>query len=112
MKQIFNKKTFLILAPFLTFVFLVFIFVFLKSEKININTPPTLPLSDENVEVGGVALINSNRDDGCFTLDEVPKDNEYISYKYDGKCYINTLYSQKALAIQNLLHKNYESLWK
>ena len=70
------------------------------------------PLFGNNNEVVGEALINSNRDSGCFTANEVPKDNEYISYKYDEKCYINTLYSQKALVIQDLLSKNYDSLYE
>ena len=70
------------------------------------------PLFGNNNEVVGEALINSNRDSGCFTANEVPKDNEYISYKYDGKCYINILYSQKALVTQNLLSKNYDSLYE
>lgn len=84
-----------------------------RSNESSTNQAPLAPpLFGSNDEVVGEALINSNRDGGCFTLDEVPKDNEYISYKYDGKCYINTLYSQKALVIQNLLTKNYDSLYE
>jgi len=87
-----------------------------KTQRNNVSSsnqaPLTPPLFGNNDEMVGEALINSNRDSGCFTANEVPKDNKYISYKYDGKCYINTLYSQKALVIQNLLSKNYDSLYE
>ena len=90
-----------------------FSFWYFHYKSLSLNQAPlTPPLFGENGEVVGESLVNSNRDSGCFTVNEVPKDNEYISYKYDGKCYINTLYSQKALVIQDLLSKNYDSLYE
>ena len=84
-----------------------------RSDKSSANQAPlTPPLFGSNNEVVGEALINSNRDSGCFTTNEVPKNNDYISYEYDGKCYINTLYSEKALVIQNLLDKSYDTLYE
>ncbi len=73
--------------------------------------PQTPPLFNENGDFVGESLINSNREGGCFTADEVPKNNDYISYEYDGKCYINSLFSEKTLAIQGVLDENYDSLY-
>lgn len=86
--------------------------LFFSNKNTENKAPLTPPLFNDNGEVVGEALINSNRDGGCFTADEVPKNNEYISYQYDGKCYINTSYSEKALAIQNLLDKSYDTLYE
>lgn len=110
---IFNSKKYpkiILLALIISGLFSFWYFHY-KSLSLN-QAPLTPPLFGENGEVVGESLINSNRDSGCFTVNEVPKDNEYISYKYDGKCYINTLYSQKALVIQDLLSKNYDSLYE
>jgi len=109
---IFNSKkhtTIFLLVLVVSLGLFLFGYFYNKTQQNQASLTP--PLFGDNGEVVGEALINSNRDSECFTANEVPKDNEYISYKYDGKCYINTLYSQKALVIQDLLSKNYDSLY-
>lgn len=86
--------------------------LFFSKKNTENKVPLTPPLFNDNGEVIGESLINSNRDSGCFTVDEVPKNNEYISYEYDGKCYINTLYSEKALVMQGILDKSYDTLYE
>ncbi len=100
-----------LLAGFVIFVVIVGVLFFSK-KNIENKVPLTPPLFNDNGEVVGETLINSNRDGGCFTADEVPKNNEYISYEYDGKCYINTLYSEKALVMQDILDKSYDTLYE
>lgn len=110
---IFNSKKYSKIVLFALVILGLFAFLYFHNKSSLLNQAPlTPPLFGNNDEVVGESLINSNRDSGCFTSNEVPKDNEYISYNYDGKCYINTLYSQKALAIQELLSKNYDSLYE
>ena len=75
-----------------------------------VNNGYKLDNKGNNLVVG--ALINSSKDSGCFTLDEVPENNKYISYKYDGNCYINIFYSQKALVIEKILAKSYDSFYE
>ncbi len=86
--------------------------LFFSKNKTENKVPLTPPLFNNSGEVIGESLINSNRDSGCFTVSEVPKNNEYISYEYDGKCYINTLYSEKTLAMQDILDKSYDTLYE
>ena len=107
---IFNSKKHTIIFLLILFIFGLFWYFYNKPQQNQATLIP--PLFGDNGEVVGEALINSNRDSGCFTSNEISKDNEYVSYKYDGECYINTLYSQKALVIQDLLSKNYDSLYE
>ena len=115
---IFSSKKYTKIFLSILIIFGLFLFGYFYNKTQNGNyplsnqAPLTPPLFGSNDEVAGESLINSNRDSGCFTVDEIPKDNEYISYKYDEKCYINTLYSKKALVIQDLLAKNYDSLYE
>ncbi len=100
-----------LLAGIVILAVIIGVLFFSKKDTEN-KVPLTPPLFNDNGEVVGESLINSNRDSGCFTADEVPKNNEYISYEYDGKCYINTLYSEKALAMQDVLDKSYDTLYE
>lgn len=106
-----SKINEMLLAGLVILIIIVGVLFFIKKDT-KIDAPLTPPLFNENDEVVGESLINSNRDSGCFTANEIPKDNEYISYQYDGKCYINTSYSEKALVIQNLLDKSYDTLYE
>lgn len=86
------------------------IFIFRTNDNLVKTATFSVPLFSGD-DVAGEVLINTASEDGCFKETEIPNDNEYISYKYDGKCYINTLYSAKALAIQDILDKSYDSLY-
>jgi len=106
---IYSKKHFKIIL-FILIIFGLFLFgYFYNNNKIQQNQVPLT--SGDNVETAGEAFINSG-DSGCFTPDEVPKNNEYILYKYDRECYISLSYSKKGLVIQNLLDKNYNLLYE
>lgn len=51
-----------------------------------------------------------NQDNTCYTEKDLPKNDEYATYKLND-CGIGVTFSKKALDIMEVLHKNYESLY-
>lgn len=110
MKKLTKTQKIIVLVSVISVGVLFFAFYHAQGIK-KLETPFNTIIQDDNSKLIGESLLDSHNDSDCINPYKLPKDDEYFSYKYDDRCYINKLYSPKTIAIQEILDKNYSSLY-